>query len=885
VRWFPWRRPVRSLEDDIDEEVSYHLERLESEFRDQGLSPDAARVAAQKQFGASRRVRTQALDEARLSRFEGLSGDLKAAARAHWRSPGFSVLALATLSGGLCAAAVLFSITYHVLWRPPSYPNGDRIAVVWDLNLRPERADSPLRSAAAANYADWKTESHEFAAMAALRRGRGLLQDSESSETVTTARVSADLMQVLGAAPLLGRWLLPEEDISGTERVVVLSHSLWRRRYGGDPAILGRDIQLDGQPHRVVGVMPGAFTFPPMMRFQEGFVLQPGDVWLPLGRQTSASSRTSRNLWVFGLLAPGATAAAADAELNVVADRLRSQYPESNLESAVRVVTLRDQLVATVRPTLWMLMAGVGLLVILTCANLSSLLLAGLIARSHEMATRIALGAGRRRLIRQLISENLLLTLVSGAIGLALASRILVMLPILLPADFPRLADIRLDSSVVLFVLFGAVVSGVLVAGAPVFLIARMDPQALLREGGRNNFGSLQQARMRGLMISSQIAIAVTLLVGGSLLVKSLLQVQRVDPGFDTDDLLVMQLNVPPSLYPAPEALRLLYRGLEERVMALPGVHAATVAARVPFSQVRSGWAIDIEGDPVDPNPLPSAGYHNVGPLFFRTMAIPLQRGRSFDATDTPDGPPVAVVSETFVAENWPNQDPLGKRFRLGDPERTDPWITVIGVVGPIRHSALEVTAGSDFYLCDCQRTPQTVHFVVRTDGSAMRAASAVRAEVARQSKFIAVQNVTTMNDMIKASLTDRRIGAFLVAFLAVSALILASLGLYAVLSHAVAQRTREIGLRVAVGASSHEVAMRVLRQGMWMIVPGLAAGLVVSAIVSGALRALLWQMSPYDPAIFTGIPILLCVVAAVAVSIPAIRAARLDPIRALRSK
>jgi predicted permease len=300
---------------------------------------------------------------------------------------------------------------------------------------------------------------------------------------------------------------------------------------------------------------------------------------------------------------------------------------------------------------------------------------------------------------------------------------------------------------------------------------------------------------------------------------------------------------------------------------------------------VRSGWNIDIEGDPIDPIPLPTAGTHTVSPSFFRTMGIVLQRGRSFDATDTPDGPPAAVVSDAFAAEHWPGLDPLGKRFRLGNAGRTDPWITVIGVVGPVRHNALEVTAGSDFYLCDCQRTARTVYFVVRTDGAPMRIASSVRAEIAGQSKLIAVQNVTTMEDMIRASLGDRRIGAFLVAFLAVSALILASLGLYAVISHGVAQRTGEIGLRVAIGARRHEVAIRVLRQGMWMIVPGLAAGLVVSGVVSGALRALLWQISPYDPVIFAGIPVLLCVVAAVAVSIPAIRAARLDPIRALRSE
>jgi predicted permease len=532
-----------------------------------------------------------------------------------------------------------------------------------------------------------------------------------------------------------------------------------------------------------------------------------------------------------------------------------------------------------------MLMAGVGLLVILTGANLSSLLLARFIARSHDVATRIALGAGRRRLIRQLAIENVLLTFVSGAIGLALASRILIAMPSLLPADFPRLADIRLSASVVIFVLVGSVVSGILVAAGPIFLLARMDPQTFLREGGRNNFGSVRQARLRSLMISSQIAIAVTLLVGGSLLVKSLMQVQRVDPGFDTDDLLVMQLNVPPSLHPTPEALRLLYRGLEEHVTALPGVRAAAAAARVPFGQVRSGWSIDIEGDAVDPIPLPSAGYHNVSPSFFRTMGIPLQRGRPFDATDTPDGPPAAVVSDGFAAEHWPGIDPIGKRFRLGDPDRTDPWITVVGVVGSVRHGALEVTAGPDFYLCDCQRTARTVYFVVRTDGPAMRMASAVRGEIAAQSRFIAVQNVTTMEDMVRASLTDRRIGAFLVSFLAVSALILASLGLYAVLSQTVAQRTREIGLRVAIGASWQGVAIQVLGQGMRMIVPGLTAGLLLSAIVGGALRALLWQISPYDPAIFAGIPILLCVVGAAAVSIPAFRAARLDPIRALRSE
>jgi putative ABC transport system permease protein len=569
--------------------------------------------------------------------FETVWGELKAAIRFHRRSPGFSALAIVTLSGGFCAAAVLFSLVHSIIWRPLSYPNGDRLAIVWDRDLEPRTAATMLRSAAAANYADWKAENHVFAALGAARSGRALLQDADGSENLTTARVSADLLQVLGAEPLLGRWLLPEEDIAGNERVVVLSHGLWRSRFGGDRAILDRPIRLDDQPHRVIGVMPQGFVFPPAMRLPTGSALQPGDVWLPLGRPTSASPRDSRNLRVFGLLAPGVTFERADAELNVIAERLRRQYPATNLQSAVRVVSLHEQIVAPIRPTLWMLMAGVGLLVILTCANLSSLLVARLVTRSREMATRLALGAGRRQLIQQLMTENILLALLSSAIGLAAASWILIALPNLLPANFPRLADVHLSGFLVIFLLLGSIVSGILIAGAPVFLMRRLEAQAVLAEGGRSSFGGVRQARLRGLMISSQMAIAVTLLIGGALLIKSLRQLQGVDPGFDTGNLLVMQLSVPQSAYPTPDALQVLYPQLQERVAALPGVRSVATTVNVPFGQTRTGWNIDVEGSAVDRNqPPPSAGFHNVSRSYFRTMAIALQRGRSFNATDTP---------------------------------------------------------------------------------------------------------------------------------------------------------------------------------------------------------------------------------------------------------
>jgi putative ABC transport system permease protein len=412
----------------------------------------------------------------------------------------------------------------------------------------------------------------------------------------------------------------------------------------------------------------------------------------------------------------------------------------------------------------------------------------------------------------------------------------------------------------------------------------RLDTQAVLTEGGRSGIGGVRHTRLRGLMISSQVAIAVTLLIGGALLVKSLRQVQRVDPGFNTENLLVMQLSVPVSAYPSPDALRLFYPDLRRRLEALPGVRSVSLSVNVPFGQSRTGWGLDIEGKVVPPGQEdPGAGYHNGSESYFRTMGIALQRGRNFDATDVSTSPLTAVISDAFAAENWPNEDPLGKRFRAAAANR--PWITVIGVVGSVRHHALELDPQPDFYMCDCQETSRVVYLVARTDGDAVRVAPSIRVEIAAQSKAIAVYGVTTMDDMIGQSLTDRRIGAFLVAFLAISALILASLGLYAVLSHTVAQRTREIGLRVAIGATRRDVAIQVLNQGMRMILPGLAAGLLLSAALSGTLRALLWQMSPYDPVIFAGSPVALCVVAVAAVLLPALRAARLDPVRALRSE
>jgi putative ABC transport system permease protein len=547
-------------------------------------------------------------------------------------------------------------------------------------------------------------------------------------------------------------------------------------------------------------------------------------------------------------------------------------------------VSLHEQIGASIRPTLWMLMAGVGLLVVLTAANLSSLSMARLVSRGRELATRIALGAGRRQLIRQLITENVLLAVFSGAIGLGGAALILNALPSLLPADFPRLAEIHLSGLVVVLLLLGSIVSGILVAGAPVFLMYRVDTQAVLTEGGRSGIGGVRHTRLRGLMISSQVAIAVTLLIGGALLVKSLRQVQHVDPGFNTKNLLVMQLSVPVSAYPSPDALRLFYPDLRRRLESLPGVRSVSLSVNVPFGRSRTGWGLNIEGKVVPPGQEdPGAGYHNGSESYFRTMGIALQRGRNFDATDVATSPLTAVISDQFAAENWPNEDPLGKRFRAAASDR--PWITVIGVVGAVRHYALERDPQPEFYMCDCQETSRVVYLVARTDGDAVRVAPSIRAEIAAQSKAIAVYGVTTMDDMIGHSLTDRRIGAFLVALLAISALVLTSLGLYAALSHTVAQRTREIGVRMAMGAQTKDVMRLIVGQGMKVVSIGVAIGLAGALALAKVMKHFLFEVSAADPIVFAGVAILLVVVALLACWIPARRAAKVDPMIALRAE
>jgi putative ABC transport system permease protein len=812
----------------------------------------------------------------------GLRQDIKVAFRAHRRSPAFTALAVFTLAAGLSVAAALFTVIEAAFLRPLPYANGERIVIVWDRNLKPASV-APLRSAAPANYADWKSQTRSLSVMSAVRAGRTILEEGDVPEYLNVARVSADLPRVLGADVALGRWFLPEEDRTGTERLVILSHELWSRRFASDPAIVARTIRLDSQPYRVIGVMPRGFLFPPAFRLPAGSAILPADLWMPLGLQTAGSPRDSRYLRVFALLAPNVTASAADAELNVIADRLRSQYAATNAESGARVVPLHEQMVAPIRPTLWVLLAGVALLLLVTCANLSSLLLGRIVSRGREMATRIALGAGRARLIRQIVTENVLLALAGGALSLGLAHGLLGLLPVLLPPDLLNLPDLHVTPLSFAFIAALSVATGVLFGWAPAYLVSH-GGNASLAEDSRTSVGSRRQSMLRGAMVASQVALAVVLLIGDALLVKSFIRLQKLDLGFESANLLAMNVTLPASAFPTPEALKLFYREMEHRVGALPGVGAAATTANLPFGKIRPGWNIVIEGKLPSPNqPMPTAAYHNVSPAFFKAMGIRLRQGRDFGAEDTQSSPLVAVVSDAFAREHWPGESALGRRFRLGDNDGPHPWFTVAGVTGPVRYSFLDASPGAEIYLCDCQGPPRTVQLVVRTAADPAALTSAVRGEIAAISKSAVAFSATTMDSMISESLAERRLAVVLLGCFATAALILVSLGLYAVLSYFVTQRTREIGIRLAIGASRRDVILQVVAQGARLTLGGVALGVCLAAALSGFLRGFLFELSPYDAGTFLGVPALLLAVTAISVLAPALKAARLDPIHALR--
>ncbi|MGE0554942.1 MAG: ADOP family duplicated permease [Gemmatimonadales bacterium] len=880
-----WRRYLRFFGPDpardLDDELGFHIAMMAAELERQGLSPEAARARAEREFGDATRAREacRAIDTRRRRRdavagwWGGLGRDFALAVRGLRRAPGFALIASFTLGLGLGATAAIFTVVDGVLLRPLPYPEPERLVRLWEVS--PQGDDRNVVSEG--NYLDWAERATSFAAIGAHTGAYGVTVTGDR-EPARLQQVSAtpSLFGVLGARPVLGR--LPTEADAEARDAVVLAHSTWQRRYGGDSAILGRALVLNDRPARVLAVMGADFTFP-----------NPDvDVWLPVPESAlDQTSRRSHNWMVVGRLADGVAAERARAELAAIAGSLAGEYPEFMSGWSATAEPLHADLVASIRPLLRVLMAGATLVLMIACINVANLLLARAVRRSGEVALRGALGAGRGHLIRQFLVEGLLLAGLGGAAGVGVAALLLDLLLGLAPDSIPRLEAVGLDGRALGFAALAALASTVLFALVPALRLAAGDPQLALRAAPSQG-GDRSHGRLRAALLVGEVAISMVLLAGAGLLVRSYLEVRRADLGFRSEGLIVVPMDLPRSRYPRVGAQVVFYRELLDRIDRMPGVERAGSTSEAPAGGAPMTFSFAIEGREA-PNPtgrLDPVPLEAVSVGYLETLGIPIVAGRAFAASDREDAPPVALVNQTLARTLWPDGDAVGSRIQFNP---SAPWLEVVGVVGDARMRGADQPPGPIVYVATAQRTWDWLswqNLVLRvadgvTPGSL---AGALRSAVRELDPELPVSEVRTMDDLYRASTARQTFATILLGTFAVAALALGLIGLYGVLAGSVAARRRELAVRMSLGASREAVLRLVLREALVLTGLGLLVGSGVALALTRMLGALLYGVSPLDPLTFLLVAALVTVASVAAALLPARRASRVDPMVAIRA-
>ena len=793
------------------------------------------------------------------------------------RSPAATLIAVVALGIGIGANSAIFSVVNGVLLRPLQYKDPDRLVIVWETKLSKGMTQEQVSPP---DYRDWVKQNHVFDRIAALRGEPRVLTGGEMPERIETALVTANIFQLLGVNAELGRTFLEEEGRPGHNRVAVLSYGLWQRRFEGDRGVLGRNITLDGISYSIVGVTPPEFRL----------LDTPSELWIPYTLDAGeVGQRGFRTLRVIAHLKPGGTAAQAQSEMRTIASRIERQNPESNAGWSTNVVLLRDQLVGGTRTTLWTLLGAVVFVLLIACANVANLLLARAGSREKEIAVRATLGANPARLARQLLTESLLLALAGGLLGLLLAAWSVSILKQLGPATLPRLKEISVDWRVLGFTLAVSLTTGLVFGLAPAFASVRTDLNSILRSSGRGATEGRARARLRNALVIAEIAFCVVLLSGAGLLIRSFARLQRVNPGFRPDHVLTMQLTLPDARY-SGEKVGLFYQQLVERFQALPGVRFAGVARKVPLSPgIDASLNFIIEHQPVAASAdQPRAKYRAVSADYFNALGIPLVRGRFFDRTDGEKTPGVVVINETLARRFWPNENPVGKRIKAGF-EDSD-WCTIVGIVPDVKQASLDSVTNGETYYHYLQVPPALMGFVegtmtvaLRTNGDPVSLISAARSEVQKMDRDLAVFNVRTMEALVNGSLSQPRFRTTLLGAFAGAALILAAIGLYGVIAYSVAQRTNEMGVRMALGAQKSDVLLLVIGNGAMLATIGITIGLVVGLGTTRVISQLLFGVNATDPLTFAAASAIILLVALTASTIPALRAIKVDPVVALR--
>jgi putative ABC transport system permease protein len=817
--------------------------------------------------------------------FQSIAHDLRYAVRALRRTPGFTLAAVLTLALGIGATTTIFTVVNSVLLRPLSYPNADRIANIWNdfgVGAQSLPAVSPL------DFRDYQRRSKTFEAFAAASDGpivglRGNLTGDGEPERVDVATVTANFLPLFGVTPAYGRGFLPGEEAFHGPHVVMLSDRLWRRRYGGDPAIVGRAIRMDGVAYTVVGILPAAFR---LALPTEAFLLTDAELWTPLQFDYAhAPPRNYTFFTVFGRLKPGVTFGQAQAEMDGIAMQFRKEFPEhAGTQVRIRAVPLQQDVVKHARPALLVLLGAVGLVLLIACANVAHLLLVRATVREGEFALRTALGASRGAVVRQLLAESAVLAAAGGALGLGITVLALGLLRALHPSNLPRLAEVAVDGRVLAFTALTCATTTLLFGLAPALQAAGRDPQRTLQGGGRAGTGASRH-RIRALLILGEVGLSVVLLVGAGLLVRSFIALQDVRPGFDADDVLTFELALPASRYPNAGARRSFLRELERRLGELPGVKRVGFTGKLPLTgsgplspyaydeaTARNWESVTADGRPVSPD-------------YFRAMNTPLLAGRPFSWEDAVGTPPVIIIDETLARQAWPGRSAVGRQLQLGPTGEADNMAEVVGVVEHERMLDLSRVVRPLIFYPMGQQLPAVVDVVLETGVAPAGVSGPATALVHEMDKDLAVTRIAPMSRYVSDGLAQARFNLLLMSTLGALALLLAAVGIFGVIAYTVTQRTREFGIRLALGEDPRRTRRDVIVRGMRLVGPSILLGLGGSLVLSRFLGSLLYQTSPRDPLTLAGIAVLLTGVALAACYLPARRATAVDPAIALRSE
>jgi putative ABC transport system permease protein len=795
------------------------------------------------------------------------------------RNPSYAAVIILTLALGIGANTAIFSVVNSILLKPLPFKDPNRLVIIWETDTKNRATNSPVSSS---DFIDWKDQTRLFEEIAAWRFLYFNLTGRDEPERVQGLTASASFLPLLGAQVQLGRIFLPEEEQIGHDKVVVLSDALWRRRFGRDPSLVGQKIDIEGEPHTVVGILAPSFQIFHVLN-------RPLDIYVPLTFDGSRLNRRDHDIFVYARLKPGATLDQAQSEMDVLYRGLEQEYPQTNFSRGARVISMREGFAGDIRPTLLLLLSAVGLVLLIACANVGNLALARAVARQREMAVRAALGAGPWRLLRQVLTENLLLALLGGTAGILVGFWGIRILNDLVPYQaVRRLHDFGLDTRVLGFALVISLVSGVLSGIAPALWFARLkDP---LKDAGRSSTGGLRTTRMASLLVISEVALAVALLCSAALLIRSSLLLHGMPRGFNPHNVLTTQVWLPRAKYSDGRQVANFYHEVLERIEKLPGVESASAVNFPPLGVQYTTVSFTIEGRIPSQDDVLNARCSVISGEYFRTMNIPLLSGRPFNDRDADETHGVAIISASMARRFWPDSDPIGHQIRPQFTQQRYFWIpesrnlplTIVGVVGDVRHDGLADNNLPQLYLPYLQNPSSIMDLLVRTTSDPLHWVNAVRSQVWAVDQHQPLFDTKTVEDIVADSFGRQHVLASLLGAFAAVALVLAAVGIYGLISYAVRQRTHEIGIRMALGAQSGEVLRLVLRQGMGLTLSGLFIGLVAALGTAGLLGNFLFGVKPTDPVSFVGVAVLLTGTALLACYIPARRAIRVDPIVAL---